>query len=245
MKPLLIALAFASSGVASATAADLPTTKGPPPAPTPIAAPTWTGFSLGVDGGYAWGDADWRFPVVQFYASAAGQGFSGHPSGGLLGGHIGYDYQWGSWVIGAQAEADWTDLRKVQIGPVSPIYPNDKYTTKFTDFESGTARVGYAFGAWLVYGRAGVATTNLDFNVLSGVPVPGVTADKSFRLWGPTIGAGVETLLAGHYAVGLEYDYAHFNRGGFATAASNGAPVTLNGASVEEQTLLARLSYKF
>ena len=211
---------LAVSGVAFA--ADLPIANGPPPAP-PMPALTWTGFSLGIDGEFAWSDADWRFPVAQFYANHAGEGFSSAPTGGLFGGHVGYDYQFGSWVFGAQGQAGWADLSERQVGPVTPAYPNDAYTTKFTDYKSATARLGYAFGDWLVYGRAGAATTNLDFSVLSGAPVPGVAASRSFRLWGPTIGVGVETLLAGHYEVGLEYDYAHFDRGAFATTASNGA----------------------
>ena len=40
---------------ATALAADVPTKKGPPPAPVPIVPPvTWTGFYVSLESGYAW-----------------------------------------------------------------------------------------------------------------------------------------------------------------------------------------------
>lgn len=241
-------LAFAGG----AAAADLPTAKPAPPPPAPVW--NWSGIYAGVDGGFGWGDASWGFPISQFFANVAGQGFSSDPTGGLLGGHIGINQQFGSFVVGLEGAAEWADLTRNQVGVVSPAYPSDAYTTKFTDIESVTGRLGYAVTNWLFYGKAGVATSNLDFNALSGPPVAGVAAQRSFRLWGPTVGAGVEYMWTTNIVLGLEYDYSHFNRGAFATtgactvAATCGtdAPlVTVSGSSVDLQSLLARISYKF
>ncbi len=253
---MLRALLFGSATLLAfggvAAAADLPTAKPAPPPPAPVW--NWSGIYAGVDGGIGWGDASWGFPVSQFFATAAGQGFSSGPTGGLLGGHIGINEQFGSFVVGLEGAADWADLTQTQVGPVTPTYPSDAYRTKFTDIESATGRLGYAATNWLFYGKAGVATANLDFNVLSGPPVAGVTAQKSFRLWGPTVGAGVEYMWTTNIVLGLEYDYSHFNRDAFtttgactaaATCGVNAPLVTVSGSSVEVQSLLARISYKF
>ena len=56
-----ILLSVLMAGVASsALAADLPTTKGPPPAPyfSPPPAFNWTGFYIGVNGGWGFTDTD-------------------------------------------------------------------------------------------------------------------------------------------------------------------------------------------
>jgi outer membrane immunogenic protein len=52
---------------------------------------SWTGFYVGINGGYAWGDADW---------SGTSGSASTKPAGGLLGGTVGFNYQTGVWVWG-------------------------------------------------------------------------------------------------------------------------------------------------
>ena len=69
-----ILLSVLMAGVASsALAADLPTTKGPPPAPyLPPPAFSWTGFYIGVNGG--WGFTDTHndsFGKISTVASSA------------------------------------------------------------------------------------------------------------------------------------------------------------------------------
>src|SRR6201999_3405809 len=98
MKKILLAALMA--GVAtSAFAADLPTRKAPP-APAPIyVAPafTWTGFYLGVNGGYGVGNDGKSF---------------GNVDGGMVGGTAGYNYQLGQIVLGVEGDWDWADLTK-------------------------------------------------------------------------------------------------------------------------------------
>ncbi len=51
---LLLTTVALCAGASAAVASDLPTMKGPPPAPTP-APYSWTGFDVGVQGGYGLG----------------------------------------------------------------------------------------------------------------------------------------------------------------------------------------------
>src|SRR5262245_49562444 len=81
----------------SATATDLPRYYQPGPAYNPIY--TWTGFYLGINGGGGWGRSQWD-GVDTFDVS-----------GGLIGGTVGYNWQFGGTVIGAEGDIDWSGSR--------------------------------------------------------------------------------------------------------------------------------------
>ena len=74
-------------------------TKGP--AIPIVTAVNWTGFYVGAFGGGVLGTADWNF---------AGGSASPHVGGYLWGGDIGYNYQFGQWVLGVEADFGKTNL---------------------------------------------------------------------------------------------------------------------------------------
>src|SRR5262245_8740913 len=94
----LLALAAAMP----AQAADLP--RGMPYKAPAAYAPmyNWTGFYLGIQGGGAWGGSDWN-----------GLAVSNSPSGGLIGGTVGYNWQGiGSpWVFGLEGDISATSIK--------------------------------------------------------------------------------------------------------------------------------------
>src|SRR5262245_5135992 len=55
----------------------------------------WTGFYVGINGGYGWGDSSWTSPAI-----------SNTPKGWLAGGTLGFNYQVGSWVFGLEGDYD-------------------------------------------------------------------------------------------------------------------------------------------
>lgn len=87
----------------------------------------WSGFKLGVQGGYAWGS-----PGV-----VAGEG----AIGGL---HAGYDWTLGDAVAGVEGSLSAADI---EIGP----------NNRLTSVIDLRARLGYSFDRVLVYGTAGAA----------------------------------------------------------------------------------------
>lgn len=104
------------------------------PAPAPVAsyapAPvfTWTGFYLGANAGYGWGEAD---------ASADVDGFLG----GL---QAGYNWQGaGPLVFGVEADIQYADVS------------SSAFTLDY--FGTVRARIGYAFDQFLIYGTGGFA----------------------------------------------------------------------------------------
>ena len=106
---------------APASAADLaarPYTKAPPPPPAPVVAIyDWTGFYIGVDGG--WGQARncWDFITA---ATIVRDGCR-NASGGVVGGQLGYRWQTGSWVWGVEGQGDWADLSASRVSLINPL----------------------------------------------------------------------------------------------------------------------------
>jgi outer membrane immunogenic protein len=95
MLRLLISASALAILSGAAVAADLP----PPPiepaappmmSPTPIAY-NWSGFYLGAHGGWGFGDGAFD-------------------DGAVVGGQVGINWQWGTFVVGVEGDASWADL---------------------------------------------------------------------------------------------------------------------------------------
>src|ERR1700730_15687166 len=94
-------LALITAGTGSAGAADLgkPGYKAPA---APVYLSDWAGFYIGVNGGYGWGETS--------FDSFTGD--NAKPKGGLVGGHAGYNWQYGSVVGGLEADFDGADIKQ-------------------------------------------------------------------------------------------------------------------------------------
>lgn len=168
---LLAATASAALGVSSAFAADLPVRSEPPPPFVP-AVPifTWTGFYVGVNAGWGWRD-DNRTPVILTPGvgtpGLAGQlDFSGDDGGFTGGGQIGYNYQIGSFVIGAEADIQWADTGNNQNVIFTPapgftgVFLPGEFSSNAPEwFGTLRARLGFAADRFLVYATGGLAYT--------------------------------------------------------------------------------------
>ena len=194
MKRILLASAamLALTGlVGTANAADLPRqmyTKAPP-----MAAPyyNWTGFYVGVNGGGGWGSADWN---------STG---SSDVSGGLVGGTVGYNWQFGTWVLGAEGDIDWADISG---STTSGCIGGTSCTTQNNWLGTARGRVGYAFDRWMPYLTGGAAFGDVQASH------PGFTGMTSTQV-GWTVGAGVEFAVVSNVTAKLEY--LHYDLGSF------------------------------
>jgi outer membrane immunogenic protein len=144
MKRLFLACLGLAVLASAAGAADLgvrpaPYYKGPPPAYIPPY--TWSGFYIGVNGGGGWGHSNW---------DTAG-GIS--TSGGLVGGTVGYNYQYDRAVFGVEGDIDWANINGGTTTAGCPL----GCQTKDTWLSTVRGRLGYAAGRFMPFVTGGGA----------------------------------------------------------------------------------------
>jgi outer membrane immunogenic protein len=202
-------------GSTAALAADLPPAAPPPPrapavyipAPPPF---SWTGFYVGINGGYDWGQA-----------TSNGVGIKS--KGGLAGVTVGYNYQISQFVIGVEGDFDWSGAKfsnsvTSNFGPgafnggnivntVNTSYSNNWLSTF-------AARFGFAADHALIYAKAGGAWTQDKWNVNgAGVDAIGPQSGSmtgTFSRLGWMVGGGLEYAVLDNVTLKLEYNYIDF-----------------------------------
>ncbi|MGE3871095.1 MAG: outer membrane protein, partial [Pseudorhodoplanes sp.] len=148
MKYLLAALATLAT-VGSASAADLAYRGARPPVAAPIYSPfyNWTGFYVGINGGGGFGGSTWD-GVGDF-----------NVSGGMIGVTAGYNYQINQFVLGAEADIDWSGMNGSNNGCFLGCETRNSWLGTFR------GRLGYAFDRFMPYLTAGVALGNISANL--------------------------------------------------------------------------------
>ena len=250
MKKMLFATAaaLAVTIAGSARAADLPLK-----AETPFAARfTWTGCYLGghLGGGFAHKDITDPVQLVQdsFAAAAMTNGIttvSPAPSGVVIGGQIGCDYQFApSWVVGIEGSASGSTMKGSRTVGLPLGNPDTAQVQAKTDFlTSVTARLGYAFDNVLLYGKGGFAMAGDRYDVsgsFAGAPF-GFTGLENRIGW--TAGAGVEWAFSQHWSASLEYDYYQF--GHSTIAMSDPVNVFLGNVDVRQNIQVVKAGLNF
>jgi outer membrane immunogenic protein len=209
----------------------------------PYAPLSWTGLYLGLHAGGGWGDADWKFPAPGNFFGATGTAFSAEPDGTLIGGHIGYNQQFGAFVAGVEISYSGSSMRDRVTGPVA-AFPQDRFGTEIEDLFTATGRIGYAAQNWLLYAKGGYANAEVEIDGLSGIPVAGVTFDTSNRLAGWTVGGGFDYRLHRNAVLGIEYNYVDLGGDRFTTR-TGGTVLNLpfsTDLDVSAHTVTARFS---
>ena len=225
----LVALGMA----APAMAADMAVKAAPP---VPYIAPmyNWSGFYIGVNGG--WGSSrnryEWTGPGV------FALGYGADATGGTIGGQIGYNWQAGSWVFGLEAQGNWADLSKSYYGPI-----NDPWSigSKVDAIGLFTGRIGYAANNALFYVKGGAAVANNDqWAAWNGVNF----ATASNTRWGGTVGVGLEYGFSPNWSFGVEYMHAWLGNNDYAWVNNN---LRWNNLHVSQDidVVTLRLNYKF
>jgi len=198
-----VALAAMTATAGTANAADI--RRSPPPA---VKAPgyvaplfTWTGFYVGGNLGYGWGNGsgtvtNTTLAPVGALGPVAGSG------GGVLGGvQLGYNWQADAFVFGLETDFQLTGSDGNFNGRVGLVPFSG--TTETPWFGTIRGRLGYAADRWLFYVTGGGAYAE---NKISG-RAAGVAFSDSRIGWSWTVGAGVETALTNKWSIKGEYLY--------------------------------------
>jgi high affinity Mn2+ porin len=209
------------------TAADLPVAMAVK-APPISAAYDWTGFYVGGHLGYAWGNSDWTANTTAVVTpNITGsidlfQPFDGFKETGSFfhGVQVGYNYMLPNrFVVGAEVDASFPsflNLDGISIGGTSmlfsPLVGAESYSETALWFGTVRARIGYAFGDWLLYATGGFAWT---YDQLILTQLASGTSESPF-LWrlGWAAGAGVEVPVAPNWTARFEYLFTDYGTSG-------------------------------
>jgi outer membrane immunogenic protein len=180
------------------------------PAMKPGAPWNWTGGYAGINAGYGVGNDPLSqlslsgVPLAVRASSFANANVS--PTGGLLGAQAGYNWQTGSFVLGLEADAQWTNQHNTSCSiACTTAFAVNFYTTteqKLDWFATARGRLGWAHDGYLLYVTGGGAFGGIEET--DAVPP---TASASFRQnkSGWTAGGGIETHVSGNWTAKLEY----------------------------------------
>lgn len=201
MKTKILAVLGATFAATTAFAADLPR-KSAPVAPVVRALPafTWTGFYVGVNAGYGFGQ----------YTADVGRAYK-KPSGFVGGGQIGYNYQVGQTVFGVETDLSYSDIDSGGKGIAKSLA-----SSSIDYFGTVRGRVGYAVDRFLPYLTAGYAYGG------GKVTVPGAKTEPVYH--GYALGAGVEYAFTNNLTARVEGLYVDLaDRKIFGGAVKSGA----------------------
>lgn len=191
MKTRIMAMTVAAVTAAAGTAvaADLP--RGPAPYyPPAVTVYNWSGFYAGLNLGYQWGHAT---------------NTNIDPAGIAGGGQLGYNWQTGQFVFGAETD--------IQFSGADDTFAPYKFSNPW--FGTLRGRAGYAINNMLLFGTFGLAYGDLEgqFGGLS----------ESKTLFGWTGGVGMEVGITPNWSAKVEYLYMDLGSRAFTiTGVNNG-----------------------
>ncbi|WP_157959900.1 outer membrane protein [Devosia submarina] len=193
----------------------------------------WSGFHVGIFGGYLSSNASSELDSVEGalleadVANGALPGsVSGSSGGALFGIGAGYDQQFGRFVLGIAGDVAWAnadgsaEFRAIDPGtPFSPpAFVGQETVTSFqtnlNNLTTARLRAGVTADKALFYVTGGLAAGHVENEF--GIALPGIATSfgpwsADGLLWGYSVGAGVEYAVTEDVTAKLEYLYYDFS----------------------------------
>ena len=168
MKKLLLASVAFAAIAGPAMAADMPVA----PPPPPVVYYDWTGAYIGFNAGSTWSHIDQTFAnpsLPPANGPGSGNNFSTSPSNGIFGFHAGAQWQWGAWVLGAEAALSGCFEECRSTSGIVSTPANTFLQHKITNLFTVGPRLGYAWDRFMVFATGGYASANLKTAACSSV----------------------------------------------------------------------------
>ena len=215
----------------------------------------WSGFYVGVHGGYGWKENDFS-EVIQVVPLLTLGGIES--KGSVWGLQAGHNWQRGSIVGGLEIDFSKSNIS----GNSAPLVRNLGEGVSITDtvgddvkwLGSARARLGFTPGSnFLLYGTAGLAWERVDrtdTQTLIAGQVTQTVVTRDPRDWfGWVVGAGAEAKLAGTGWIGrieyLHYDFGTVEQTTSVTTNQANQSFSDSGGKQTIDVVRAGLSYKF
>jgi|ERR1700733_10273463 outer membrane immunogenic protein len=232
--------------------------KAPPMPPEP----TWTGWYIGINGGGAFNASD---PFIGSetnggipFVSGTWPGFGNFgnltSSGGFGGGQVGFNWQRGAFVYGAEVDFQGAGVRGTQSATlpyiVAPNTVTEGLSSNLDWFGSVRGRLGYAWNNVLLYATGGFAFGGVR-NTFSYADTFGFTGfrNSSSTRGGYSAGAGIEYAFTPRLSAKFEYQFIDLGSSTIAlTEFFAGAPTTFADSATAHfwyNTFRLGLNYHF
>jgi outer membrane immunogenic protein len=225
-----------------ALGADMPV-KAPPPL---VATASWTGFYVGGNFGYSWGDLSGNLTLNgnPIYSSSV------NVDGVIGGGQIGYNWQTGNFVLSLEADiqasgqsVDATQSYSLPVAGAPAIPVLDSETIKLTYFGTVRGRLGYTQEGWLLFVTGGWAygeETNNGTRTQAGIVHP-FSISNFANGW--TIGGGVEKAFDKNWSWKAEYLYVDLGNWNTVGVAPQG--IIASSAKFTDNIFRLGVNYRF
>jgi outer membrane immunogenic protein len=189
----------------------------------------WSGYYIGGNVGAGVGRTSFTavMPGLSVSPSDEIRGFVG-------GGQGGFNWQFGSWVAGVEADLQFSNQRN------GVTVAGTQFANTLTYFSTLRGRIGYSMDEWLFYVTGGGGYTGNEDSY--SFPILGGFSDsQSFPLW--AVGVGVETQIWDRWTGRLEYLY--LQSGSISnTLATPGGTLAVT-RSVHDNVIRTGLNYHF
>jgi outer membrane immunogenic protein len=204
LRSILLGSSVALLASSVALAADLAPQPVEPAAP--VAPYNWTGFYAGLHAGGGWGrESDNQSGLFPATATATGVVSDKFNLDGFIGGaHAGYNYQIDQFVLGAEGDIDYANIK----GSHPFSYTGGTYVGTLglkSDIQGSIRlRAGYAIDNILLYVTGGVAFAN------GKLTTDGIGSSNTHTGW--TVGGGVEYAFTENWIGRAEVRYTDFQK---------------------------------
>jgi outer membrane immunogenic protein len=196
-----------------AFAADLPARVTKAPA---LVSPAynWSGFYLGVNAGYTFGEDDDITTTGQAAGNILNVAIGARPGrvrldrdGFIGGGQMGYNWQVSpNWVFGLEADISYVDIRR-DVAVIGTTGLNNIFRTRMDYLGTVRGRIGYAWDRTLLYATGGLAYAEIENSANFFGPLGQLqfTGNNSRTETGYAVGGGIEHAFAPNWTVKAEY----------------------------------------
>lgn len=226
----------------------------------------WTGFYVGGNLGASWGDTSMKTRIEPGRGAAPidprdiavlnapiaedsnDTGFTGGVQGGL-------NYQTGSWVFGLETDVGWMDIGQSRSNSfILPSVLNPPITATISQEVSTDwvwtlrPRIGWASGAYMIYGTAGLAVSNIEVKASytdnRALGNTGSFTDDDTKT-GWAAGLGAAYAFSDNLSARGEWIYTDFGEVRASWVTPNGYAAFTTEADTRANLLRIGLDYKF
>jgi outer membrane immunogenic protein len=178
----------------------------------------WAGLYLGLQAGGGFGENC----ITSEDRTVTGCPFV---RGEIYGGQVGYNWQFNSFVLGAEASGAWSGL----FGEAIPNSPQSSRSSRISGISTAVMRGGYVWNETLLYTKAGAALIDERFGRTcqgafpqgSCLPVGAESIVGRHQRVGFVLGGGAEMFLMRNLSLGIDYAYIGTPEGKFVETPTN------------------------